>query len=223
MTEPGLEDDFETTMSAIVEPSSDEMPDVEFAMPPSAYSTIVTDENLAPEIVTIPPKSHPSQVGLSPVIQAVEALGVKLDALATAFDREIRAESTREKIVDRLHAELQEYKQDLVLSLMKPVYLDLIQLHDDVGKMAAASAIDQNGWMANVRQGIEDILYRQGVEPFTTDLDDFDARKQRAITTVPTEDSALNRKVASRMRPGFAAGDRVIRPEVVSVYALRRI
>ena len=54
------------------------------------------------------------------------------------FEREARAEATREKVVDRLHAELQEYKQDLLLKVMRPVFVDLIQLHDDIGKMVAA-------------------------------------------------------------------------------------
>ena len=54
------------------------------------------------------------------------------------FEREIRAEATREKVVDRLHAELQEYKQDLLLNILRPVFIDLIQLHDDIGKVAVS-------------------------------------------------------------------------------------
>lgn len=72
------------------------------------------------------------------------------------------------------------------------------------------------------RQGIEDILYRQGVEPFEVEGDDFDPRRQRAVATVPTDDAARNRTIAARHRKGFRAGDRVIRAEVVSVYAVRR-
>ena len=94
--------------------------------------------------------------------------------MQTLFDREIRAEATREKVVDRLHAELQEYKQDLLLNALRPVFIDLIQLHDDIGKMAVApprrGGRDASaGWsslMRGFQQGIEDILYRQGVEPF---------------------------------------------------------
>jgi molecular chaperone GrpE len=164
------------------------------------------------------------------VLEAVQgladALNRRLDQLQTLFEREIRAEATREKIVDRLHAELQEYKQDLLLKVLRPVFLDLIQLHDDIGKMAEAARADvvndTSRWVDTLRgfqQGIEDILYRQGVEPFAAEAGVFDPRRQRAVATVPTEDPARNKTIANRLRKGFQAGDKVIRPEVVSVYA----
>lgn len=167
------------------------------------------------------------------LLEAVRTLGDRvergLEALRSTFDREIRAEATREKVVDRLHAELQEYKQDLLLQTLRPVFLDLIQLHDDIGKMADAPLTDAADALARFRtilldfqQGIEDILYRQGVEPFAIEGEAFDPRRQRAVTTVATEDPTLAKTIASRLRKGFLAGDRVIRPEIVAVHALRK-
>jgi molecular chaperone GrpE len=172
--------------------------------------------------------------GASPeerLIETVTTLGIqvnrKLDALQTLLDRELRAEATREKVVDRLHAELQEYKQDLLLSMLRPVFIDLIQLHDDIGKVAVAG-LDAHpeaerlvALMQGFRQGIEDILYRQGVEPFEVERETFDARRQRVGGTVVTDDPARHKAVAARVRKGFQAGDRVIRPEIVSVFAYR--
>ena len=153
----------------------------------------------------------------------------KLDALQTVFDREIRAEATREKVIDRLHAELQEYKQGLLLGILRPVFVDLIQLHDDMGKMVAARAqVEGSGEVDRLldlirgfQQGIEDILYRQGVEPYTQAEDAFDPRRQRALSTVTTDDPGLNKRVAARLRKGFQAGDKVIRPEMVTVYSFK--
>ena len=154
-------------------------------------------------------------------LDAMESgLGRKLDALQTAFDREIRAEATREKVVDRLHAELQEYKAGLILGILRPIFLDLIQLHDDIGKMTnSTDPTPEVARLLDTQQAIEDILYRQGVEPFTEEGDTFDPRRQRSLTTVPTDDPTLNKKVAARLRKGFQSGDKVIRPEIVSVYA----
>lgn len=184
-----------------------------------------------------------SQVDL---IEAIHALEVsvcrQLAELKGSIDRELRAEAAREKVVDRLHAELQEYKQDLLLRMLRPIFLDLIQLHDDVGKILDAHTAvvptdggepcpPGRGWdtatrlvemMGGVRQGIEDILYRQGVEPFATEDEDFDARRQRAVATVPTDDPERAKTVAGRLRSGFRAGERVIRPEIVSVYTVSR-
>ncbi len=154
------------------------------------------------------------------------------EELKALFQREIRAETTREKVVDRLHAELQEYKQDLLLNTLRPVFIDLIQLHDDIGKVAIrpvrAEGDDPTeadrlvGLMEGFQQGIEDILYRQGVEPFEVDGEAFDPRRQRAISTVASDDPSLNKTVAARIRKGFRSGDRVIRPEIVSVYAVKK-
>jgi molecular chaperone GrpE len=161
---------------------------------------------------------------------AIAALDRRLDGLQSQFEREVRAEATREKVVDRLHAELQEYKQDLLLGVLRPVFVDLIQLHDDIGKMVAAQG-EPGGdvrrlldIMQGYQQAIEDILDRQGVEPYTLEGDTFDPRRQRAVGTVPTDDPGLAKTISARLRKGFRtlAGDRVIRPEIVSVYALRR-
>jgi molecular chaperone GrpE len=161
-----------------------------------------------------------------------ERLERRLDELKALIQREIRAEATREKVVDRLHAELQEYKQDLLLNTLRPMFIDLIQLHDDIGKVAVAPSTAQDdghpevrrlvGLMEGFQQGIEDILYRQGVEPFQVEGDVFDPRRQRAVATLATEDPALNKTVAVRHRKGFRSGDRVIRPEIVSVFAPKK-
>ncbi len=157
----------------------------------------------------------------------VEALGKRFDGLQALFEREVRAESSREKVVDRLHAELQEYKQDLLLSVLRPVFIDLIQLHDDLGKMLDAQGAEPiepvrlRQMLANVQQGLEDVLYRQGVEPFAAESPAFDPRRQRAVATVATEDPDQNKVVAARLRKGFQAGERIIRPEIVSVFAYK--
>jgi molecular chaperone GrpE len=183
-----------------------------------------------------PPSQHEIFVlgGADKVLDAVSALADqlvgRLDALQSKLERELRAEATRERVVDRLHAELQEYKQDLLLKVQRPIFIDLIQLHDDIGKMIDARPVVESagqdlaparGVLESIQTAIEDILYRQGVEPFMSDGDDFDPRKQRAISTVPADDPALNKKVAARLRKGFQSGERLVRPEIVTVYTLR--
>jgi molecular chaperone GrpE len=199
---------------------------VEYVVPPVAYDSVDTDDELARE-----EPARPSPDSSARVLEALAAIGdsvgKRLDALQTLFEREVRAEGNREKIVDRLHAELQDYKQDLLLSTLRPIFIDLIQLHDDLGKMRPSlEPIDVPvdtvfRLIDTVQQGIEDILYRQGVEPFAIPDTVFDPRRQRAVATVSTDDPDLNKQVAARHRKGFVAGEKVIRPEVVSVYSLK--
>ena len=202
--------------------SPPEPADVAFVYPATVIETIATDD--ADVVAAV--------MNVSPIVAAVEELastiGRRIDALQSAFDREVRAEATREKVVDRLHAELQEYKNDLLLNLLRPVFVDLIQLHDDVGKIVAAHPDPDEsnprllGHLEGVRQGIEDILYRQGVEAFEVEDDAFDPRRQRAFSTQPTDDPSQTKRIAARLRKGFRSGEKVIRPEIVSVYTLRR-
>ena len=102
-----------------------------------------------PQVALAPPLSTPeasagptsssSETGLHDAVAELGAdLGRRIDALRSTFERELRAEANRERVIDRLHAELQDYKQDLLLKVQRPIFVDLIQLHDDVGKMAAA-------------------------------------------------------------------------------------
>jgi molecular chaperone GrpE len=219
-----LEPEPEILVAPDPEPGEPASLEVAYVVPPSVYQSIATDE--AAES-TLPDRPD----SLAPALAAIETLGEglnrKLDLLQTVFDREVRAEATREKVVDRLHAELQEYKQGLLLGILKPVFVDLIQLHDDMGKMVAAQGETEGeiarllGLIVGFQQGIEDILYRQGVEPFALEGDAFDPRRQRALSTIATDDPERNKRVATRLRKGFQAGDKVIRPEMVTVYAYK--
>ena len=106
---------------------------------------------IPPTAVASPAKERtgttaPSLASVAPVLEAVKGLGGqltrRLDSLQGILEREQRAEASRERVVDRLHAELQEYKQDLLLKVQRPIFIDLIQLHDDIGKMIEARAPD---------------------------------------------------------------------------------
>jgi len=203
--------------------------------PPAAVVESEREREIEPEAepaaapVEPEPEPHPFAAFAGEVRESVarlgDEMGRKLAGLQAQFDREVRAEANRERIVDRLHAELQDYKQDLLLKVQRPIFVDLIQLHDDVGKMAAALGPDAEGFrgtLESIQTALEDVLYRQGVEPFRAEGEAFDARRQRAVATVPTDDPALAKTLAARIRPGFQAGDKVIRPEVVSVYTLQK-
>lgn len=185
-------------------------------------------ETIEPEPPPVTPEAPPFAAFAEEVREAVarlgEEMGRKLAGLQGQFDREVRAEANRERIVDRLHAELQEYKQDLLMKVQRPIFVDLIQLHDDVGKMAAAlapEAQDFRGTLESIQTALEDVMYRQGVESFRAEGDGFDPRRQRAVTTVSTPDPALAKTIAARIRPGFQAGEKVVRPEMVSVYTFK--
>lgn len=203
--------------------------DVTLVVPEPALEFVDTGLPVAPSPVSPAPSAPDLEAVGRSVDTLAETLAKRLDALQASFDREVRAEATREKVVDRLHAELQEYKQDLLLSALRPVFIDLIQLHDDLGKIREALAdytpLDParaRTILDDVQQGLEDVLYRQGVEPFRVEGEQFDPRRQRAVATVETDDPTLAKTLSARLRKGFRSGEKVIRPEVVAVHALKK-
>src|SRR3954451_15597348 len=197
-----LRADEEGSSLAMPEPSAEVAAEGTFVAPAPPYESTAPEDAQAAGSDPGPPCTTRTGLDLTPALEAVAAFGAvferRLDGLQMLFEREVRAEATREKVVDRLHAELQEYKQDLRLTVLRSVFIDLIQLHDDIGKMVTAQPPGEGEAGPEVRrlldimrgyqQGIEDILYRQGVEPYIQDGETFDPRRQRAVATVPTDD-----------------------------------
>lgn len=174
-----------------------------------------------------PGSSTPCQVKNADGTQELIArLVEEIAQLRTTFDEKIKHDHGRETVIDRLHSELQEYKADLMLKVLKPVVLDLINLHDDIGKIVAAHHAGQGEplllkLVGSFQSDVEDILYRHGFEAFTTDNPEFDPKRQRALRTLATVDASLDRRVAERLRKGFRYQDRIIRPEMVAVYTYK--
>ncbi|MEW4567201.1 nucleotide exchange factor GrpE [Tautonia sp. JC769] len=229
MSDPSHRDDSEVLADPQETPAAADEPEgveVSLILAASAYQVVDTWEQPPVEAEAVSGRGDagpPAVDPMAPVLDAIAHLGGRLEKLQAVVDRESRAESSREKVVDRLHAELQDYKNDLLLKITRPIFIDLIQLHDDLGKMAEAlaeaAAIQV---LRDVQQGLEDVLYRQGVEPFRTDEQTFDPRRQRAVSTVATDDPGRAKRIAARLRPGFVLDEKVIRPELVSVFALNR-
>jgi molecular chaperone GrpE len=159
--------------------------------------------------------------GAGPIGEKLDELQGQVGNLLSAFEDKIRFDAGREAIIDRLHAELQEYKSDLALKILRPLALEVIGLQDDIGKTIAAPRPEGDPIVAALsvlRDDIDDVLYRGGFESFSADGPEFDPKRQRVVRAVPTTDPARDRVVAERLRKGFEYQGRVIRPEMVNVY-----
>ncbi|GHU81093.1 hypothetical protein FACS1894191_7650 [Clostridia bacterium] len=150
-----------------------------------------------------------------------------LQQLVKQFQDKIAVDGHKERLFDNLHKEVQDYKNGLLDSLTRHMELDVIGLIDSLAKTVAAFA-GKPGTEENYRRlytmlegtetDLRDILYRQGVDPFTLTAAEVDATRQNTVSTVPTGDRALDKKIAAHLAPGWTKDGRVIRPERVSVY-----
>ena len=162
------------------------------------------------------------------IIQATMA-GIieRIDVLSDEFKSKIKYDTAKDKQLDTLHSELQEHRQNLYFTLMRPIFMDLIGMHDDINKLLRhdqeqVDATDGEKRLRRILESfadtIEGVLERYGVLAYSEESEFFSAQRQRALGVVKTEDAEQDRRIAERLRKGFAYGERVLRPELVATY-----
>jgi molecular chaperone GrpE (heat shock protein) len=179
--------------------------------------------------------SRVDQLGDGPGEATVQRMTTILAAMERrileAFERKLAFDSGKEKQIDRLHAELQGYKGDLVAKAIRPVFQSLIRLHDDVGKMLESLTQEDPARLTPARmiellkgfqEDVELALQDNGVTTFRTTGDDFNPRRQRALRTVGTIEPSEVGRLAARLRPGFETNQTLLEKERVAVYVLSR-
>ncbi|MGQ9889110.1 MAG: nucleotide exchange factor GrpE [Aggregatilineales bacterium] len=162
------------------------------------------------------PVAEVVQQRLDAVVNAVEAIAQAVSQLRMDFDTKIKYDESKDRTINALHQELQDYRADIVLKHQRPLVNDLISLYDDLGRMVAAGGTVER--LSDIRADIEAILARNGIEAYEMPGDTFDSAFQRVQQVVPTDIAEQDRRVAARVRCGFRYGDRVIRPELVNIF-----
>ncbi|MGD6831902.1 nucleotide exchange factor GrpE [Sutcliffiella halmapala] len=149
-------------------------------------------------------------------------------SLQESFSAKLKYDQHKESLIDSLHKEVQEYKQDLVKKTVMPMINDLIMVIDGIQKLTENHRASEDplnpeqllNQMDMITEDIEEVLYRQGVEPYQQINNIFDPLKQKVHSTEMTTDSEKERKIAKRFRKGYEWDGKTIRKEFVSVYTL---
>jgi molecular chaperone GrpE len=157
----------------------------------------------------------------------LDLLVTKLDTLQAEFQSKLKYDQHKEKIIDELHGELQEYKSDLIKKLLQPMIMDVIHAIDDFNKLTShyrqktPEEIDPQkllNLIASIPEDLEHLLYRQGIETFRGSEPDFNPSRQRAVKTLATPEPAKDKTIAQSLRQGYEWEGKVLRPEMVEVY-----
>ena len=155
-------------------------------------------------------------------------LSVQMNDLLRQFEEKLKYDAHKEKVIDVLHSELQEYKTDLIKKYITGLVMDLIKVVDDARKLATHFKGRELGpedqprlikALEDVAQDMEDVFQVQGVIPFTADDGRFDPAKQRVVRKVDTGEASLDKTVAESLAPGYEWDGKVIRREMVAVYS----
>jgi len=162
-------------------------------------------------------------------IDVLNQIQTRLTDLQQSFDQKIKYDAHKEQLIDRLHQELQTYKADLQSRLIQPLLLDIIQTIDEMNKLIASyharpvDTLDPQKLLQQLQTFPEDlkaILYRQGVDVYQTLEHSFDPQRHRVLKREETHDPALDKQISHSLREGYLWGDKILRPELVSLYRL---
>lgn len=155
-------------------------------------------------------------------------LSKQISELKDLFNQKIANDKHKDQLFDKMHAELVKYQQGSVDKMVDDMAMDVILLSDNtkqiINKYKDSEPSEENYTkLLNQFQGIsdelEDILFRQSIEPYSVEDDEFDPKKQRVIGKVATDKKELNNKVASKGVVGYEKDNgQVLRRENVNIY-----
>lgn len=187
------------------------------------------EETLTPLLETpqsLSPGARTDEEKTAHLVEVAQSLLTQMQELRQAFDTKIKYDETKERQLDTLHKELQTYREGLHFKILRPLFIDLIAMHDDLDKLmegfASTEAVPELARMIeNLRsfqETVEDVLVRNGVEPYSLDGDTYVPNKQRVVQVVNTTDPVQDKLIARRLRKGFEYDGRVLRPELVTLF-----
>jgi len=219
-TDAPLDDDLEDP-AGIVEFSSDTEPG------DSEQRDLDTAETLGEILPEEVQDSVVAQTEAAALDHELAMINTRLAELKDEFIGKLKYDAHKDKVIDKLHQELQEYKQDIVKKHILSIVLDVVKVADDIRKwltyfrsleVSQRDPVKLFRYLEAIPSDLEDIFYWQGVKPYSSKDDVFNPAKQRAIKKIHTDDPSKDKTIAKSLRPGYEWDDKVIRQEMVAVY-----
>jgi molecular chaperone GrpE len=214
-----------------------ELPDADLALPATASMAVLrpNDDAAGPGPVAPDREARPAAEADMDARDALEdrldQLRLQMTELHREFEGKLKYDAHKDEIIDRLHAELQEYKQNIIKKYTLSIVMDVVKVTDDIRKwLSYFRSLDVSQrdprklfrYLEGIPSDLEDVFYWHGVKPFSSQEGAFDPARHRAIKKVPTDEQALDKKVAHSIRPGYEWETKVIRQEMVAVYVYQQ-
>ena len=125
--------------------------------------------------------------------------------------------------LDAARARLERDKARAIDDARTELITELLPVLDNVDRSiaAGADAAPAVEGMRLVRAQLAGVLRGYGLERFDATGERFDPRRHEAVAVVETRDPAHDGVVVEQWQPGYARGERLIRPARVAVGRLR--
>lgn len=156
------------------------------------------------------------------LIRCLSQIEERLARLESQFEGKIAHTDYEDKVVDRMHKELQQYKQDMYLKIMRPLFSEVIDLRNSIAKDTQGKADDEMIPVSHFRGFLDELEYALescNVETYRDKKGDlFDPKTMHIIHKIPTTEQAWDKKVAEVLTDGYRYEDKILVAEKVDVY-----
>ncbi|WP_282141007.1 nucleotide exchange factor GrpE [Cytobacillus oceanisediminis] len=200
----------------------------------AAYAEMQLEEEVESEEDTAPihPESEQTSSISGQIHDLSQSLGAQFSAMDTQmqklmreFQTKLMIDAQKDQVIDNLHRELQEYKNNENQDRFLPLIRDLISLIDKLEKGLADNKRNGNESPEKLLdiikytvQDVDDILYRQGIEALPPLRKKFDPKRHKVVKTVKTSDKEKDKQIAHTFGKAYVWDERQIRQELVAVY-----
>lgn len=154
----------------------------------------------------------------------LSAVHDELAGLSDLFRRRLLAARETRQALDVLQTQLDRQNDLATGQVLRPLLYDLVLVVDRIDRTdhadREAGHPGVGALTASIRLELLGLLEKYGVTPIPH-LPRFDATRQEAVGTVPTNDPALVGTIHQITRAGYAHDTGVIRPQQVTVYTSR--
>ena len=163
------------------------------------------------------------------VFEEIQDLNEKMDVMNDTVSQKILNMDFEKNIADKLHKELQGYKNDLYFQLIKPLIMDLINMRERMRKAVKhfSKEIGEKKveMLESYVEEIETILENNNIEIYETkkEKDNYKIKKQRIVKQIKTSDEKLHGKICNILTNGYiyTEKNKIIFPEKVEVYVYK--
>ena len=165
------------------------------------------------------------------ILKQIGDTNQKIENLNELFLKKIHNIDFEKVTADRLHRELQQYKNDLYFQLIKPIIMDLINMRESMKKriesFSEGEEIEEEKlkFLESYVQEIQIILENNDVEIYKTDIEiekKVDVKKQKIMKKIETQDEESHGKIYKVTSDGYMYKEKVISPEKVEVYIYKQ-
>lgn len=154
----------------------------------------------------------------------------KIDNLNKLFLRKIQSVEFEKETTDKLHKELQVYKNDMYFQFVKPFIMDLINIRESMRKglknFSEKTEEEKLKFFESYIEEIQIILENNDIEIYQTDKEEnrnVDMKKQKIMKKIVTSDETLHGKIYNISSNGYMYKEKVISPEKVEVYVYKKL